>query len=451
MSTAESLGRDIGGIFGPLGSRIGAGAGRLFKTITGVGDYKVSSNTLINSLDSLPSFRNLSMGTRVQHREYLSDIITSSTIGEFKVQSIPIQPALLTSFPWLAALAENYQQYQLHGVVYEFKSNSYDALSSTNTASGTVVMATNYNVYDPPFTTKFQMEQTQYTSSAKPSVNLIHPIECAKLETPTSVLYTRSGFTTDGDLRLTDWGNFSIATVGMQGASTNIGELWVTYDITLFKPKLSASTDVADHYYIPAGNTEPGGPTYFGADVDGSRPIKTDDSDMGTTIAASFGPGNAYDTIVWPQGYNGKVAVIVRYDCKSSAVNSISAIHDYALGGGVSPLRCMALTDTIHAFDNEGEKPLVYNGNGCCTIVIFLNVANGGNIVFSGGTNSIDPTSTDLFIVALPQSFGTSNGASVDHSLRVKSKRSLVDEDGDFLMTTVKSPYTSLERKRQQQ
>lgn len=256
---AVRLGRTVGGIFGKGGAAVGASAGELFRRLTGFGEYKVNSNTLSTTVDALPSFTNLSRGTRVSHREYLFDVVTSATVGGFTIQQIPIQPALLQSFPWLSSSAEQYQQWQLNGCVYEFKSNSYDALASTNTASGTVIMSTNYNVLEPSFPNKFTMEQTQYTCSGKPSRDLLHPIECAKIETPTNVLYTRPGPVSIGDLRLYDHGNFYIATVGMQGASTNIGELWVTYDLTLLKPKLGSTVDVYDHWVLPPADTLPGG------------------------------------------------------------------------------------------------------------------------------------------------------------------------------------------------
>lgn len=181
---AVRLGRRVGNLFGPKAGLVGEEAGRLFRQITGFGDYKVNRNTLLTASDKLPAFGNLSAGTRIRHREYLFDVITHATPGSFKLQSIKIQPALISAFPWLSASAENYQEYQINGVIYEFKSNSYDALSSTNTASGTVVMATNYNVLEANYPSKFFMEQSQFCCSGKPSINLMHPIECAKLETP---------------------------------------------------------------------------------------------------------------------------------------------------------------------------------------------------------------------------------------------------------------------------
>jgi len=408
-------------MFGPRAGRVGAEAGRMFREITGFGAYKIQKNTIMSGTDRLPTFRSMQYGTRVQHREFLFDVITSPTAGAFKIQTIPIQPALLAAFPWLSASAEQYQEYQMNGVVYEFKSNSYDALASTNTASGTVVMATNYNVLDAPFYNKFQMEQTQYTCSDKPSNPLIHPIECAKIETPTSVLWTRPGPVSTGDLRLYDWANFSIATVGMQGTSVNIGELWVTYDITLLKPKLTNTVDVQDHYVLPVPYAVPGGIAYFGSDT--HPPALTGDSDMGTTLSA-FSSGNL-DTINWPPGYTGKVVIIYRMHVTSVISASLATPYTINYSGGASSLT----TFSDGTSRNEGPvgSPLVYNGNGGCTLVVFSNIVNGGSVRLTGGTTSATPTAGDLIICALPSNFDTLPAAlssvSTRHDIRPPSER----------------------------
>jgi len=417
------LGQRLGNVFSPAIGRVGAEAGRLFKQVTGFGDYKVNKNTLMNS-DPLPTFKNMSNGTRVIHREYLYDVITSDTIGAFKIQKVPIQPAIISSFPWLSASAENYQEYRLNGCIFEFKSNSYNAVSSTNTASGTVVMSTDYNVLDPPFPNKFQMEQSQYTCSAKPSSHLMHPIECAKMETPASVLFTRPGPVTTGDLRLYDWGNFYIATVGMQGASTNIGELWITYDVTLLKPKLGSTVDVQDHWVLPLGAaTQPGGSGYFGFTT--IPPVLTLDSDMGTFLTAST-DSKGLDTINWPSGYTGNVCII--YCAALTSTGSlIQANFITAISTTVTPLAAFGLTRPSAYFTNQIDL-LLYNDNGGVTWVMFASVVDGGSILLTGGSNGSAITSGDLFILALPSNFDTLGiPPSVSETLSLVSKTSPMD------------------------
>jgi len=404
---ATRVGRSIGGYFGKRGAEIGASAGNLFRTITGFGDYKVNSNTLATTVDALPAFGNVNRGTRISHREFLFDVVTSPTPGAYNVEKVPIQPGLLESFPWLSATAENYQQYELHGVVYEFKSNSYDALASTNTASGTVVMATNYNVLEPDFNNKFTMEQTQFTCSSKPSRDLMHPIECARSDSSTVLRYTRPGPVTAGDLRLYDWGNFYIATVGMQGSSTNIGELWVTYDLTLLKPKLNSTVDVYDHWVIDPTSSQAGGPAYLG---DVGTDLLTSDSDLGTSLRASAGTN--LDTVVFPPGYTGKVMLLYQYYVPSLVNNTLAAPYMFTITGGITGISAFSSGSDISQGAGRSSGNMVYSGYGGTTLTWFLNVVNGGTIQFRGGTNGAGAYSADLFLFALPSNFFTSGLSS---------------------------------------
>lgn len=249
----SALARAGGSVFGTPGKLIGGALQGLFKKLTGYGDYKVNSNTFMTGNDP-PLFASKGRGMVVQHREFLGDITTSSVASQFNIQTFPINAAQPTTFPWLSQVASQFEQFCVRGMIFEFKSMSSDALNSTNTALGSVIMATQYNSVNAPFTNKSQMENHEFSSSCKSSADFIHGIECARGETPVNCLYTRLGSVpVNADPRLYDLGQFNIATVGFQGTSVNIGELWVTYDIELLKPQLQSSgisTPIADHWLL---------------------------------------------------------------------------------------------------------------------------------------------------------------------------------------------------------
>lgn len=242
--TGVLVGAEIGTKIGHgVGGLIGAGLGFIGGKITGTGDYvmskyPVSNNNLVN-VGEVPQFVNNGMGTVICHREYIGDVITSSNAGGFFNQNLAINPGLTASFPWLAVVAQNFEEYVVHGMVYEFKSTSADSLNSTNTALGTVIMATQYNSVNGLFTNKQQMENYEFAQSAKPSISQIHAVECARKRTPVTEMFVRSGPVPAGqDPRWSDLGIFQIATVGFPAASVNIGELWCSYCIELLKPKI---------------------------------------------------------------------------------------------------------------------------------------------------------------------------------------------------------------------
>jgi hypothetical protein len=75
-----------------------------------------------------------------------------------------------------------------------------------------------------------------------------HAIECAPTETPSNSFYVRTDI--DGqtkDKRFTDLGFTTIGTEGMQSTS-EVGGLWVTYDISFLKPILNPQNAVSDGF-----------------------------------------------------------------------------------------------------------------------------------------------------------------------------------------------------------
>jgi hypothetical protein len=140
----------------------------------------------------------------------------------------------------LSTLAHNYEEWEPHGIVFEFRTTS-STFNGTSQALGTIIAATDYNPNDPVFTTKIEMEQSDFANSGPSCANLIHGIECAEGERPTKVLYVRQEpfSVAAADPRFTDLGNFQLATQGMSVTGVNLGELWVSYDITLYKKALN--------------------------------------------------------------------------------------------------------------------------------------------------------------------------------------------------------------------
>jgi len=239
-----------------IGAMLGGGVQTLLGKVTGLGDYKVRSNTLLTGGLSPPEISNSSSkgAVVVRHREYISDVSSSQA---FTPTVYPINPGVVTTFPWLSQVAANYEEYIIRGMIFEFKSTSSDAILAAGgtQALGTVIMATQYDVYNPTFLDKISMENYQFANSSKPSESFLHAIECQPKQTPTDELYVRStlAIITGADKRLYDFGNFTIATQGQQATAGILGELWCTYEIELYKPKNSGSVGyelLTDHYQM---------------------------------------------------------------------------------------------------------------------------------------------------------------------------------------------------------
>jgi len=253
MDKSHSFGQRWGGYLGSkAGEMLGGLAQQAFSAITGLGDYSVRKNVFAHG--RLPSVVNNNEhgGVVIRFEEYLTDIKTSATAGAFTIQHFLINAANPVTFPFLSQVAANYEQYEVQGLLFQFRSTSANALNSTNTALGSVMMATQYDVGDDTFASKTEMLNYEYSTSCKPSENCIHMIECEPRQTSVPTLYTLwdPEVPTGYDPRLYHLGRFCIATTGFQGTSVNIGELHVTYQVRLLKPKLFATMGFLSLYYL---------------------------------------------------------------------------------------------------------------------------------------------------------------------------------------------------------
>lgn len=237
----QSLGGAVGA---KLGNRkAGDSVGHLLGRIMGTGDYTVKTNSLATiggAVDSAPTFVRAGRGMRVTHREYIGLVVASPTANLFSLTSYSINPGMWKSFPWLSQIAANFDQWQPNGMVVTYKSlsSTYSGTSSL----GTVVLASDYDVYDAPYANKIEMENSEFCVSGNCARDLIHPIECNLRERFTKVLNVRHSAPTSGDsLRFYDLCNFQVATQGATAGQV-CGELWLSYDITFYKEQIGSLT-----------------------------------------------------------------------------------------------------------------------------------------------------------------------------------------------------------------
>jgi len=291
-ATGSSLGAMGGGMAGKA-------AGSAFSRLVGFGDYEIKANTLMDLPMGTPvaSFGNMSNATIVSHREFIQDIRVlpgaAGTAANFQLQMINLNPGLRSVFPWLSAVAGSYQEYQFLGCVFEFRSLSSD--SATSLPLGSIIMASNYDTADPAYPDKRHMENSQFCVSGKPSLNLIHPIECDPKISFSPLKYTRTGAgAANTDNRLYDHCNVMIATEGLPTGSEDsvIGELWCTYEVALYKPQLGVVAALRDHFFDSVGIATA---TPFGTSANTLAPRGGTANGLGITLSLAGG-------IILPQG-----------------------------------------------------------------------------------------------------------------------------------------------------
>lgn len=367
-------GSALGGLFGMPG--LGKAAGGMLSNVFGLGAYEIKENVFMEG--RLPQMVNMPTGggTIIRFQEYLGDVITSATAGDFKIDSWLINPANRDTFPFLAQIAANYEQYQIEGLIFEYRSTSADALNSTNTALGSVLMATQYDVQDPVFASKAEMLNYEYSNSVKPSENCMHMIECAPQQSVLPILYTLDGqVPTGADARLYHLGRFQVATIGFQGASVRIGEIHMTYQVRLLKPKIYSSLGLDNDFALMATNFN-------------NTNVITTTANSGFTYN-NFNCSNGLDRIIIPPS-----SLVKRY------------LINVQWRGGVTT----AVTLPTVTYSNASlisNIRATSNGTNCLECFQMFVIQTGGNnvaaeIIFSAATLPATPSGTTIRVAEVP-------------------------------------------------
>jgi len=367
----------VGGKIGSaLGGALGAVGGRLFKSITGFGSYQVKENSLLYQDRIVPSFGEDSI--RVRKREYICEINATTA---FLNSSFPIQPGLNDVFPWLSAIANNYEQYRFNGLLFQFVSTSSDAIaSSTNLGLGQVVLATDYNAADAPYVNLPQMLGAMFSTSAKPSENILHAIECAPTDQAQKLYYIRSGdVPANADIRLYDMGNFQLATENMQSDYGGMGQLWVTYDITFCK-------SVQNNQLGYDINTD----KYLLVAQDATNPLGTsqtlaEHSNLGTAISTGT-------TIAFPPPLSSGYYLIYWSAYGGSATLS---------GMTMTLVNCTRIAAWQNNADTNGGGDLGAGDQMCLTWIVRIDARDATFAFGTNGTLPVSITAGDLIITQI--------------------------------------------------
>ena len=285
---SRGLGALAGGALGYMGGGVNSGIaglqsgwdkGAQFSQYQGWGDYGAINNQIMGtasgaSAASTPVLTNassdLSGDISVANREFVCNVTRDMVVGatgdeppvlDFQLMQFSTNPGNSRTFPFLSNLAKNFELFEMEGLVFQFIPLSTD--SSESGHSGKVIMSTNYDMFVDtgtdmssyqPFTSSRQMQNYDYTTSAKPQVGQHHGVETASDKRTNKKLFIDE-FGVNGsheptdpfgqsrsksrDKNLSELGTFCIATEGIETTANNsiIGELWVSYKCHLSRAK----------------------------------------------------------------------------------------------------------------------------------------------------------------------------------------------------------------------
>lgn len=277
---------------------------------TGHGEYETNSLVGGGVAPEVPQVSSIADETgavTVSRREYLCDIYGPTT--SFNVQSYSLNPGLETTFPWLAQIASNYDEYEIQQLIFTYRSTTTDVGTTTTGQCGTVIMCTNYNAAAAPFTDKAVMMEYDGAMSCKTTESMIHGVECdpAKLSGSAGKYVRSNPVLTNQDLKSYDLGLFQIAVANSPTGFENqtIGELWVSYTVTLRKPKFYTSRGLAitRDIFVSGAGTETSA-LLLGTDA---ALLRGQQNNLGAAIACN----SQQIQITFPAHYAGFVQILL--------------------------------------------------------------------------------------------------------------------------------------------
>lgn len=255
----------VGGI---LGDAFGG-----IRKATGIGDYNIASNVLVEGNPSgrmpgsfeAPSFVNISDtgGIVISHREFIGNIYGPAKDQGFVTQKYKINPGIEKTFPWLSQIAANYQDYSIKQLIFSFKS-TVSNFQTTTGVTGTVLSVTQHDPYAHDYEDKSEIMQAFGSVSCKATDNQVAGVECDPTKlTGDPIRHVRvAGLPDNRDPKEYDWGDFIFAMSDFptELANANIGEIWVSYTVELLRPRvftgLGNSITTSRHFLLPdSGST----------------------------------------------------------------------------------------------------------------------------------------------------------------------------------------------------
>lgn len=168
----------------------------------------------------------------MRHTEYIRDV-NSALHGEATPLTIPINVGDSSCFPWLSHLSDSFDKYRVHSLSFTYK----PVAAELN--PGAIATFVDYDPKDDRPFDKIQLLNSMGAKSSKITksctINAPRNILASK-----GNLYIRHSTRDNNDdiLRFVDVGTLSLMVMETEEQARVVGELWVSYDISLLLPQM---------------------------------------------------------------------------------------------------------------------------------------------------------------------------------------------------------------------
>jgi len=391
-----------------VGNYVGTGIGLLGRFL-GFGAYTVKKNSIVGAGGSIPSMHSTRDSIIVRHREYVGDILSSTS---FTSNAISLNPGLTSSYPWLSKIASAFQQYKLLGLVVEYIPEVSE-IAANEISLGFVCLAADYRADLPSYPSLNQALESEFAVSGKPNVPLVLAVECDPRQSAYNSWFVRTGPVPTGeDVKIFDFANVNVLVGNNQTGSIVLGQLWYSYEIELLRPTsfldppaiefflhLTSNVPVSANpvgpspnlvsYSNPVGTNSIGGTSYLNM-------IGVNYANDGGTVSS----GGGFIHVTLPRGITG--AFQMTYACTGASTASVVLIQPSFAISNASFINTM-----IDVSGPYGYAPVVAETTTQVLATAFFNIsdlqASTGNCVIIFGSASMvipgAPAFADFIVV----------------------------------------------------
>jgi hypothetical protein len=314
-------------------------------------------------------FRSKDGSIRITHREPLG---VQLGYVAFTTSQFSVNPGLVSTFPWLSRTAINFEAYRFNKLNVEY------VTSVGANVGGSICIAPDYNSSDAVPTTLQQMEQYQDAWRDvvwEDGVCIIRPSGMGVLGPKR---YIRAEvLPANLDIKTYDVCTINVGTSGLtvDSNATQIGELWVNYDVELSIP---------NSYIVDALIPSTGGSSYVNA--------------IGTGIATTNLTGPLADNVSsGPMNISSLLNVVTLNNLVIGqtyiATFEIVCVGTYATAITATATTGCTIATTISTFVTD---------DGATILFVITATASTATFTFGGTTTVTEPSGSGLYIMSNP-------------------------------------------------
>jgi len=165
---------------------------------------------------------------RVKHKEFITDLVTDQA-NSWRT-TLEVNPGLESCFPWLSRIAAAFENYVFNSLTFNF----ITAMGTNN--NGAIALVPDYDP-DDDNTNQDKTKLMSYADSKRGPIWYDLAMKSMTKNLRKKKEYVTRLRSTTEPKKLFDVCSLIVLVTGLETA-TNVGELWVEYDITLITPQL---------------------------------------------------------------------------------------------------------------------------------------------------------------------------------------------------------------------